>query len=65
MQEKPALVILDLMLPGMDGLAALRRTSPPQGPIRTLGSLVLDEARHRRGSRRIGVPDGMSRVFVL
>ena len=96
--EKPALVILDLMLPGMDGLAvcsairmtpsvagtpivmltarsteedivrglelgaddyitkpfskailvarikaALRRTSPPQGPVRTLGRLVLDE----------------------
>ena len=96
--EKPALVILDLMLPGMDGLAvcsairmtpsvagtpivmltarsteedivrglelgaddyitkpfskailvarikaALRRTSPPQGPVRTLGPLVLDE----------------------
>lgn len=96
--EKPALVILDLMLPGMDGLAvcsairrnpsvsgtpivmltartaeedvvrglelgaddyitkpfsnailvarvkaALRRTAPPTGPVRTLGSLVLDE----------------------
>ena len=96
--EKPALVILDLMLPGMDGLAvcsairrtpsvagtpivmltarsseedvvrglelgaddyitkpfsnailvarvkaALRRTSPPQGPVHALGSLVLDE----------------------
>ena len=97
-REKPALVILDLMLPGMDGLsvcsairrtpsvsetpiviltartaeedvvrglklgaddyitkpfskailvarvkAALRRTSQPKGPIRTLGALVLDE----------------------
>ena len=96
--EKPALVILDLMLPGMDGLAvcsairrtpsvsgtpivmltartaeedvvrglelgaddyitkpfsnailvarvkaALRRTAPPTGPVRTLGLLVLDE----------------------
>ena len=96
--EKPALVILDLMLPGMDGLAvcsairrnpsvsgtpivmltartaeedvvrglelgaddyitkpfsnailvarvkaALRRTAPPNGPVRTLGLLVLDE----------------------
>ena len=95
---KPALVLLDLMLPGMDGLAvcsairrtpsvsgtpivmltartaeedvvrglelgaddyitkpfsnailvarvkaALRRTSPPKGPVRTLGLLVLDE----------------------
>ncbi|MBR4616885.1 MAG: response regulator, partial [Kiritimatiellae bacterium] len=95
-REKPALVILDLMLPGMDGLAvcsairrnpsvsgtpivmltartaeedvvrglelgaddyitkpfskailvarvkaALRRTSQPKGPIRTLGALVL------------------------
>ena len=98
-REKPALVILDLMLPGMDGLAvcsairrnpsvsgtpivmltartaeedvvrglelgaddyitkpfsnailvarvkaALRRTAPPKGPVRTLGLLVLDEA---------------------
>ena len=97
-REKPALVILDLMLPGMDGLAvcsairrnpsvsgtpivmltartaeedvvrglelgaddyitkpfsnailvarvkaALRRTAPPTGPVRALGSLVLDE----------------------
>ena len=97
-REKPALVILDLMLPGMDGLAvcsairrnpsvsgtpivmltartaeedvvrglelgaddyitkpfsnailvarvkaALRRTAPPNGPVRTLGLLVLDE----------------------
>ena len=91
-REKPALVILDLMLPGMDGLsvcsairrtssvsgtpiviltartaeedvvaddyitkpfsrailvarvkAALRRSSQPKGPIRTLGTLVLDE----------------------
>ena len=97
-REKPALVILDLMLPGMDGLAvcsairrtpsvsgtpiimltartaeedvvrglelgaddyitkpfsnailvarvkaALRRTAPPKGPVRTLGLLVLDE----------------------
>ena len=97
-REKPALVILDLMLPGMDGLsvcsairrtpsvsgtpivmltartaeedvvrglelgaddyitkpfsnailvarvkAALRRTAPPKGPVRALGSLVLDE----------------------
>ena len=97
-REKPALVILDLMLPGMDGLAvcsairrnpsvsgtpivmltartaeedvvrglelgaddyitkpfsnailvarvkaALRRTAPPTGPVRTLGLLVLDE----------------------
>ena len=97
-REKPAIVILDLMLPGMDGLAvcsairrtpsvsgtpivmltartaeedvvrglelgaddyitkpfsnailvarvkaALRRTSPPKGPVRTLGLLVLDE----------------------
>ena len=97
-RERPALVILDLMLPGMDGLAvcsairrtpsvsgtpivmltartaeedvvrglelgaddyitkpfsnailvarvkaALRRASPPQGPVRALGSLVLDE----------------------
>ena len=97
-RERPALVILDLMLPGMDGLAvcsairrtpsvsgtpivvltartaeedvvrglelgaddyitkpfskailvarvkaALRRTSQPKGPIRTLGALVLDE----------------------
>ena len=97
-REKPALVLLDLMLPGMDGLAvcgairrtpsvsgtpivmltartaeedvvrglelgaddyitkpfsnailvarvkaALRRTSPPKGPVRTLGLLVLDE----------------------
>ena len=96
-RERPALVILDLMLPGMDGLAvcsairrtpsvsgtpivmltartaeedvvrglelgaddyitkpfsnailvarvkaALRRASPPQGPVRTLGPLVLD-----------------------
>ena len=98
LREKPALVILDLMLPGMDGLAvcsairrnpsvsgtpivmltartaeedvvrglelgaddyitkpfsnailvarvkaALRRTAPPTGPVRTLGLLVLDE----------------------
>lgn len=98
LREKPALVILDLMLPGMDGLtvcgrirgtpsvantpivmltarsteedvvrglefgaddyvtkpfstailvarvkAALRRTAPHQGPIRTLGSLAIDE----------------------
>ena len=97
-REKPAIVILDLMLPGMDGLAvcsairrnpsvsgtpivmltartaeedvvrglelgaddyitkpfsnailvarvkaALRRTAPPNGPVRTLGLLVLDE----------------------
>jgi len=97
-REKPALVILDLMLPGRDGLAvcsairrnpsvsgtpivmltartaeedvvrglelgaddyitkpfsnailvarvkaALRRTAPPKGPVRALGSLVLDE----------------------
>ena len=97
-REKPALVLLDLMLPGMDGLAvcsairrtpsvsgtpivmltartaeedvvrglelgaddyitkpfsnailvarvkaALRRTAPPTGPVRTLGLLVLDE----------------------
>ena len=97
-REKPTLVILDLMLPGMDGLAvcsairrnpsvsgtpivmltartaeedvvrglelgaddyitkpfsnailvarvkaALRRTAPPKGPVRTLGLLVLDE----------------------
>ena len=97
-REKPALVILDLMLPGMDGLAvcsairrtpsvsgtpivmltarsteeevvrglelgaddyitkpfsnailvarvkaALRRTAPQTGPVRTLGLLVLDE----------------------
>lgn len=97
-REKPVLVILDLMLPGMDGLAvcsairrnpsvsgtpivmltartaeedvvrglelgaadyitkpfsnailvarvkaALRRTAPPKGPVRALGSLVLDE----------------------
>ena len=97
-REKPVLVILDLMLPGMDGLAvcsairrlpsvsgtpivmltartaeedvvrglelgaddyitkpfsnailvarvkaALRRTAPPTGPVRTLGLLVLDE----------------------
>ena len=97
-REKPALVVLDLMLPGMDGLAvcsairrtpsvsgtpivmltartaeedvvrglelgaddyitkpfsnailvarvkaALRRTAPPTGPVRTLGLLVLDE----------------------
>lgn len=97
-REKPALVILDLMLPGMDGLAvcsairrspsvsgtpivmltarsaeedvvrglelgaddyitkpfsnailvarvkaALRRTTPQQGPVRTLGQFVLDE----------------------
>ena len=96
-RERPALVILDLMLPGMDGLAvcsairrtpsvsgtpivmltartaeedvvrglelgaddyitkpfsnailvarvkaALRRAAPPQGPVRTVGSLVLD-----------------------
>lgn len=96
--EKPALVILDLMLPGMDGFAvcsairrspsvagtsivmltarsseedivrglelgaddyitkpfsnailvarvkaALRRTSPPHGPVHMLGTLVLDE----------------------
>ena len=96
--EKPALVILDLMLPGMDGLAvcsairrtpsvagtpivmltarsaeedvvrglelgaddyitkpfskailvarakaAIRRASPPQGPVITLGALVIDE----------------------
>ena len=100
--EKPALVILDLMLPGMDGLdvcgtirrtpsvsgtpivmltarsteedvvrglelgaddyitkpfskailvarikAALRRTSPPQGPVHTLGSLVIDETSRK------------------
>ena len=106
--EKPALVILDLMLPGMDGLAvcstirrtpsvagtpivmltarsaeedvvrglelgaddyitkpfskailvarikaALRRTSPPQGPVHTLGSLVIDET-----SRKVSV-DGI------
>ena len=106
--EKPALVILDLMLPGMDGLAvcsairrtpsvagtpivmltarsaeedvvrglelgaddyitkpfskailiarvkaALRRTSPPQGPIYTLGALFLDET-----SRKVSV-DGV------
>ena len=98
LREKPALVILDIMLPVMDGLAvcsairrtpsvsgtpivmltartaeedvvrglelgaddyitkpfssailvarvkaALRRTAPPKGPIRTLGPLVLDE----------------------
>ena len=98
LREKPALVILDIMLPVMDGLAvcsairrtpsvsgtpivmltartaeedvvrglelgaddyitkpfsnailvarvkaALRRTAPPKGPVRALGSLVLDE----------------------
>ena len=98
LREKPALVILDIMLPSMDGLAvcsairrapsvsgtpivmltartaeedvvrglelgaddyitkpfsnailvarvkaALRRTAPPKGPVRALGSLVLDE----------------------
>ncbi len=101
-REKPALVILDLMLPGMDGLAvcsairrtpsvsgtpivmltarsseedvvrgleigaddyitkpfsnailvarvkaALRRTAPPKGPVRTLGLLVLDETARK------------------
>ena len=107
--EKPALVILDLMLPGMDGLAvcsairmtpsvsgtpivmltarsaeedvvrglelgaddyitkpfsnailvarvkaALRRTSPPQGPVRALGPFFLDE------TMRIASLDGVA-----
>ena len=113
-REKPALVILDLMLPGMDGLgvcsaihripsvsgtpivmltartaeedivrglelgaddyitkpfssailvarvkAALRRTSPLQAPIRTLGPFVLDETT--RTASIDGVALGLTR----
>ncbi|MBE6383930.1 MAG: response regulator transcription factor [Lentisphaerae bacterium] len=113
-REKPALVILDLMLPGMDGLgvcsairripsvsgtpivmltartaeedvvrglelgaddyitkpfskailvarvkAALRRTAPPKGPLRTLGPFVLDETT--RTASIDGVALGLTR----
>ena len=118
--EKPALVILDLMLPGMDGLAvcstirrtpsvsgtpivmltarsteedvvrglelgaddyitkpfskailvarvkaALRRTSPPQGPVHTLGSLTLDETSRKASVGGVGLPLTRSEFDLL
>ena len=64
-REKPVLVILDLMLPGMDGLAvcsAIRRTPPVSGtPIVMLTARTAEEDVVR--GLELGADDYITKPF--
>lgn len=62
-REEPSLVILDLMLPGIDGLSLLRRfRGQSDCPVIILSALSGEE--HRSEGLRAGADEYMCKPFV-
>ncbi len=60
---KPSLVLLDIMLPGMDGLSILKRIKMHSDcPVVILSALSSDE--HKRKGFKAGVDDYICKPFV-
>lgn len=63
--EKPDLVLLDLMLPGLDGLEVCRRM--PHGPVRA--GLIIITARNQKQDKlrafQLGADDYVAKPFTL
>lgn len=64
-EEKPDLVLLDLMLPGLDGIEVCRRLA--QGPVRM--GLIIITARNQKQDKlqafQLGADDYVTKPFTL
>ena len=66
-EEKPHLILMDIMMPGMDGLEATRliRANPETQDIPTLATTVLFRESDLRGCLEAGCTDIISKPFTF
>ncbi len=62
-REKPALVVLDLMLPGMDGLAVCRKLRAEENPVMVLMVTAKDDDIDKIIGLEMGADDYLAKPF--
>jgi DNA-binding response OmpR family regulator len=65
LSESPDLVVLDLNLPGLDGLAVLARMRETHSPARVLILTARGEVEHRVTGLKAGADDYLTKPFAM
>lgn len=63
-KEKPLIVFLDIMMPGMSGLEALREIKKIDKGIKVIMVTVMDDAKTREEARRGGADEFVTKPFL-
>ena len=65
LRETPDLVVLDLNLPGLDGISVLARLRQAQSPARVLILTARGEVEHRVRGLKAGADDYLAKPFAM
>ena len=63
-KEKPQIVFLDIMMPGMNGLEALREIKKLDKTIKVIMVTVMDDAATREEAKRGGADEFVTKPFL-